>query len=169
MPLPVRIPGATWPTGPTEITAGDVPPLPIVEKLQELRVSPSGDSMPGLSQTNRLYTPPTGSKTETMLLFDTTGTTLNEQIGFTARTLLASNWTPQFAWIETIGDYIAPWTIGMVRQVPSGTQNAKASWAPPPGVTQPTVVSACQLIITLTEDFLMPTDGQLLKLPTVPS
>ncbi len=170
MPLPPRIPGATG-TYPNLYESGDVPKLPIQDKLEELRVTNFDESTPGFAQTNRTYTPPTGSKTETLQLADraTPAPQLNEQIGFTARTVIISNWTPQFAWVETIGDYVAPWVVNMVKQVPSGTQNAKIQFAPPPGVTQPAAVSTTSLIITLTEDFLMPTNGLELKLPTLPT
>ncbi len=170
MPLPVRIPGAGG-QYPNLYESGDVPKLPIQEKLDELRVSQFGDSQPGLSETNRTYTPPTGNKTETLQC--NIGSVLNEQIGFTARTAIISNWTTQFAWVETVGDYIAPYQVGVVRQIPSGTQNAKVALGTlgsPPGITQPAASSGTseQLIITLTEDFLMPNAGVLLKLPTVP-
>lgn len=168
MPLAPRTPGATWPV---EATAGDVPPLPIVEKLNELRVSNVGDSMPGLTQTNRLYDAPTGGKTETLQV--NINSSINEQIGFTARSMRVSNFTTQFGWIETVGDYISPYQVNVVWQIPSGTQNAKILLGPngvPPGITQPAASTGTseQLIVTMTEDFLMPSAGILLKLPTVP-
>lgn len=171
MPIPVRNVGATFPV--SEL-AGDVPPIsmptPALTQDSPLdearRVSWAGESKPNISQTNRLYVPDTAPNSEAMLVV--CGSTFDNQIGFNARTLVISNWTIQFAWIECIKDWIPPYTIEMVRQIPSGTQNAKVLWEAPPGVTQPGANTAERMVLVFSEDFLMPSPGLNLKPPTLP-
>lgn len=58
---------------------------------------------------------------------------LDHQIGFIAKSLMIDNWTGNYYWFPALGTWIKPYYIGVLRNIPQGTQRLRAVAEAPVG------------------------------------
>lgn len=82
-------------------------------------------------------------------------------VGFNARSVVISNYTPQYAYLPDLRMWVDPFRISLVLRVPASLMSnvARVQWFAPPGFTQPSLLAGAVLIALWTEAVLDPDAG----------
>lgn len=68
---------------------------------------------------------------------------------FRARSVMASNYTTQFAYVDAADDWIPPLTVGWIRKISQDTPEGRVYWGAPAGINQPAIGSASSIMVVL--------------------
>ena len=113
---------------------------------------PAQPGQPGQIRAERLIDQPRRYHAEAMQ-----GVTLSTDIGFPARSILASNFSNQYVYLAEADRYLLPGEVGAV--LFANHQNTlTAFWRTPDGVSQP-VNPAGSLYLVATEEWIAPVPG----------
>lgn len=81
-------------------------------------------------------------------------------LDFRARSVMASNYTTQFAYVDAADDWIPPLTVGWIRKIAQDTPEGRVYWGAPAGITQPVANSPAAIMVVLwLEEELRPSPG----------
>lgn len=88
---------------------------------------------------------------------------LDDDCGFTARTAMCDNYSNQWLKIDGVRRTIAPYSVGWVLAIPSGSQSARVRiQAPSANVPQPAALANENIWVGFSESFLPPSNGILI-------
>lgn len=84
---------------------------------------------------------------------------LEEELGFIAHSIIIDNPTPQWLFLPNVWRFVGPNGLGIVMNIPSGSQKAHVLFQSPPGIAQPGGQAGAAATVQWVEAIMFPSPG----------